>query len=206
MARAETDGYRLARHALRHRVFVAEVLYFSHDKRRDMPFPSALRFRDDDGCVDEASVKPWAVLSYFDRDTPRLETTSDENFEIAPNPDFTFDSMLETPNSIEASSELRPCLHYPMTMTKMRREFGFDEPHPRHGRVPVDECLEYVEMVLRDVVFPCRDTSSSPQILGSIKTSSATIVSKKNWLPSVGSPVLPPVCLHRWDLESYHPN
>lgn len=39
-------------------------------------------------------------------------------------------------------------------MVKIRHEFGFDEPHPRHGRERIDECLAYAKMVLRDVVFP----------------------------------------------------
>ncbi|KAL7532038.1 hypothetical protein ACHAXR_007298 [Thalassiosira sp. AJA248-18] len=39
-------------------------------------------------------------------------------------------------------------------MVKIRHEFGFDEPHPRHGRVPKDECLEYAQMIVRDVIIP----------------------------------------------------
>jgi len=39
-------------------------------------------------------------------------------------------------------------------MIKVRDEFGFTEPHPRWGRVPVDECLEYTLAVLRQVTLP----------------------------------------------------
>ena len=39
-------------------------------------------------------------------------------------------------------------------MVKIRHEFGFDEPHPRWGRVPQDECLQYTLEVLRNVTMP----------------------------------------------------
>ena len=39
-------------------------------------------------------------------------------------------------------------------MVKVRREFGFDEPHPRWGRVPESQALEYGLLVLRSVVIP----------------------------------------------------
>lgn len=39
-------------------------------------------------------------------------------------------------------------------MTKVRDEFGFSEPHPRWGRVPVDQCLDYTLAVLRQVTIP----------------------------------------------------
>ena len=39
-------------------------------------------------------------------------------------------------------------------MIKNREEFGYMEPHPRHGRVPVEQSLEYSLMVLRSVTIP----------------------------------------------------
>jgi Phosphotransferase enzyme family len=39
-------------------------------------------------------------------------------------------------------------------MIKTRMEFGFLEPHPRWGRVPVDEAVEYALTVLRSVTLP----------------------------------------------------
>ena len=39
-------------------------------------------------------------------------------------------------------------------MVKVRHEFGFDEPHPRHGRVCVEESLEYAVHVLNVLVLP----------------------------------------------------
>merc|ERR1712037_915247 len=39
-------------------------------------------------------------------------------------------------------------------MVKIRHEFGFDEPHPRHGRVPTEKSLPYAMHVLEEVILP----------------------------------------------------
>ena len=39
-------------------------------------------------------------------------------------------------------------------MIPVRHEFGFDEPHPRWGRVPVEQAEEYALEVLRTVTIP----------------------------------------------------
>ena len=61
------------------------------------------------------------------------------------------------PNSKRHSSE-DDSLHYDAywitSMIKIREEFGFAEPHPRWGRVPVDNALQYARLVLRDVTIP----------------------------------------------------
>ena len=40
------------------------------------------------------------------------------------------------------------------SMIKVRDEFGFPEPHPRWGRVPVEDCLSYTKRVLYQVTIP----------------------------------------------------
>jgi len=70
--------------------------------------------------------KPWSVLAYVGEKSMLFNTTT--NF----GPD---NSWMET-------------------MVKTRREYGFDEPHPRWGRVPEDECVAYTETVLRNVILP----------------------------------------------------
>ncbi len=40
------------------------------------------------------------------------------------------------------------------TMVSVRHEFGFDEPHPRWGRVPESQALEYATLVLDQVIIP----------------------------------------------------
>ena len=39
-------------------------------------------------------------------------------------------------------------------MIKVRKEFGFDEPHPRWGRVPTDQSLQYSRLILHQVMIP----------------------------------------------------
>lgn len=40
------------------------------------------------------------------------------------------------------------------SMTPVRHEFGFDEPHPRWGRLPVESCHVYGDLLLQQVVIP----------------------------------------------------
>jgi hypothetical protein len=40
------------------------------------------------------------------------------------------------------------------SMVQVRREYGFEEPHPRWGRVPADRSLDYALEVLKQVVIP----------------------------------------------------
>ncbi|KAL3821821.1 hypothetical protein ACHAXA_003323 [Cyclostephanos tholiformis] len=120
------------------RIYIPEVIYFSHDD------------------ASERDSTPWALMSYFDNDAsneveipPRpLEIETDDG---GPCEDIIhFDDMHPLTNS----ATMLPCYHFPSTMVKTRREFGYDEPHPRHGRVRTDECLNYAMMILRDVVIP----------------------------------------------------
>jgi thiamine kinase-like enzyme len=40
------------------------------------------------------------------------------------------------------------------SMIHVRHEFGFDEPHPRWGRLPVESCEQYGDLLLQQVVIP----------------------------------------------------
>lgn len=46
-------------------------------------------------------------------------------------------------------------------MIKTRMEFGFEEPHPRWGRVPVNQSLEYAKVVLSEVLLPLHWSSQA---------------------------------------------
>ena len=132
MAKAEVDGYRLSRLALKDsdsHVQIAEVLYFSHDER----CPTALNIASSSSSYENGErkdrndfIEPWAVLSYYS----------------------------DSDATVIRDLNQKPCYHYPTTMIKTRYEFGFDEPHPRHGRVPINESLDYVKLILRDFVYP----------------------------------------------------
>ncbi|KAL3798699.1 hypothetical protein HJC23_004450 [Cyclotella cryptica] len=169
MACAEVDGYKLARRALRDwkdRMYIAKVVYFSHGETRRNYVPPPLNLvpysddndfqgQNDTNNHEEAFTEPWAILSHFDHGAQyKVKRSEDDDYDdITINRDLNFDLKLSSSTSFEAS-QFQPCYHYPTTMVKERHEFGFDEPHPRHGRVPTEECLAYVKMVLRDVVFP----------------------------------------------------
>ena len=106
LARAEVEGYRVAREALlESQIEIPEVLHFSHDSG------------------DSFEKRPWAIMSY-----------------VGPGCAF-FDACIPTDEWIDG-------------MIKIRHEFGFDEPHPRWGRVPVDQCLDYVFHLLQRFIVP----------------------------------------------------
>ena len=96
--------------------------------------PLVLYFSHDDDTEDEISrndindtqqlPKPWAILSY-----------------VGP-------SSIYFDNNVEISE------YWMNRMVKTRLEFGSEEPHPRWGRVPVDQAVEYTLSVLRNVTIP----------------------------------------------------
>jgi hypothetical protein len=43
---------------------------------------------------------------------------------------------------------------FPDSMIHVRHEFGFDEPHPRWGRLPIESCEQYGDLLLQQVVIP----------------------------------------------------
>jgi hypothetical protein len=49
-------------------------------------------------------------------------------------------------------------------MITIRNEFGFDEPHPRWGRVPNDKALEYALNVVRSAILPVHRRTASANI------------------------------------------
>jgi hypothetical protein len=173
MASAEVSGYRIAKLALdsyhpcelsacirnggtgadNQKMNTPEVLYFSHDRCH------CQHVMNDHYNIENSS--PWALLSYFDNgDTSKLNKQQDqigvevECESLGVDTDWSFYNGVVHSATMKTSKSICPCHHFPTTMTKIRHEFGFDEPHPRHGRVPTEECLEYAMMILHDVVIP----------------------------------------------------
>jgi thiamine kinase-like enzyme len=72
----------------------------------------------------QQSDLPWAVLEY-----------------VGPNSMFLEESKADTTTYFD-------------TMIKVRKEFGFDEPHPRWGRVPIHQSLQYSQLILHQVMIP----------------------------------------------------
>jgi Phosphotransferase enzyme family len=57
-------------------------------------------------------------------------------------------------HSVHFDDTRKPTTERVEGMIQVRREFGFDEPHPRWGRVPVEQAEEYALEVLRTVTIP----------------------------------------------------
>ncbi|CAJ1938058.1 unnamed protein product [Cylindrotheca closterium] len=99
---------------------------FQEHQSSNITIPRVLHYQLNDQNTSSSSGRHcWAVLEYVG-----LHSTSfDENHRL-------------------------PVSSYLDGMVKVRHEFGFDEPHPRWGRVPVEECLDYATMILKEVVLP----------------------------------------------------
>ncbi len=147
------------------RLYIPEVLYFSHD--------------------DSESDTPWALISYFDNEISGEMKILSQQLEVGIDVERSgedFDSFNgiskigDYPIDCLQCDEMLPCYHFPSTMVKIRHEFGFDEPHPRHGRVRAAECLDYATMILRDVVMPIQsyfffllsDSAYDKQVFGNL--------------------------------------
>lgn len=75
--------------------------------------------------ISKQGESPWAVFEYVGKQSKRFDGT-----------EYIYDQ------------------YWTETMIKVRDEFGFAEPHPRWGRVPVDKSLQYAKRVLHQVTVP----------------------------------------------------
>lgn len=165
MARAEVAGYRLAKLAMNH---YSQQLYNSKKRKISAYVPDVVYFSHDDNDSVDMEGAPWALFSYFGSNITEEGLNQDENevrnMDINIINDSTLNWDLKKVMSVAKAPQYNipsfqhnhpiECKHYSSTMTKIRHEFGFDEPHPRHGRVPINECSDYAHMILRDVVLP----------------------------------------------------
>ena len=124
LANAEVAGYRLARKAF-------DLYYKSYQKGHPLDFPricipEVLLFERGGG----GSNNPWAIFSYV----KDMNVISEETIRVVQN--------------------WQVCDDFIHDMVKVRKEFGFDEPHPRHGRVCVEHALEYAAHLLEDAIIP----------------------------------------------------
>ena len=104
--------------------------YYNQYESKDRPavqicIPKLLYYQND--CQDA----PWAVFSFV-KDMELAQHYCDNDLRK----DLYFDNKLIT------------------DMVKVRKEFGFDEAHPRHGRVAIEDALDYAMQVLETAIFP----------------------------------------------------
>jgi len=116
----------VAGYRLARRVFESQrVQCVSLMKKYPINIPEVLHFQPDEGS-ESGNSKPWAVFSYA-KQMKEIEVDK---------------------TCWEFSDK------FVNEMVKKRHEFGFEEPHPRHGRVCVADALEYALQVLTSVVLP----------------------------------------------------
>jgi Choline/ethanolamine kinase. len=131
LAKSEVAGYKVARLAFEcyYENYQSRDVIISHEQPR-IYIPQVLYFFED---VTVGCNNPWALFSHAKQDGNIITKGASAN---------------------TRSDKYRFCDEFIFQMVKVRREFGFDEPHPRHGRVCVDHALEYAMHVLNDIIIP----------------------------------------------------
>jgi len=125
LANAEVAGYKLARTAF-HLYHKQEVVKVCDQDFPRICIPEVLLFEKGGGC--DPNNNPWAIFSYV--------------------------KDLNIISEGISSHDWKFCDKFIHNMVKIRKEFGFDEPHPRHGRVCVEHALEYALNVLESAIIP----------------------------------------------------
>jgi len=162
IAKSEVAGYRVARRALlmytQHcmkvghfkteqqiestswnptQVIIPDLLYFSLDnvnERKDIEktkTPSLV------------SSFPFAIFSYVGNGSKTIGIGASN-----------IDQENENDNANKSNQKWVFCDSLVRNMVKIRHEFGYGEPHPRHGRVSVELALDYAMQVLDSVILP----------------------------------------------------
>ena len=132
MARSEVAGYRMARAAIAaasssSKIIIPDVLYFSHDYRKHGVGGTSDNRNNNDG-----RRQPWAIMTYVGDGSSYLSDSDSSNSHGC----WVCDGQ------------------FVKDMIKTRHEYGFNEPHPRHGRVKEEKALEYSLKVMDTVVLP----------------------------------------------------
>jgi len=164
LAHSEVAGYKLARFTFEwyhqycrnscdggSRICIPQVLYFDDSSQETYRTKQTSTNETDnhDWEVGGASASPlsdttchyhpWAILSHV----------KDLSILVANDIDINEQHDLD-----DGMEKYVFCDEFVTDMVKVRREFGFDEPHPRHGRVCIENALEYAMNVLNCVVIP----------------------------------------------------
>mmetsp|Transcript_15105 Transcript_15105/g.17592 ORF Transcript_15105/g.17592 Transcript_15105/m.17592 type:complete len:574 (-) Transcript_15105:986-2707(-) len=136
LAKAEVAGYRVARRTLE---FYNSTLNQKTKKWQvsQVCIPQIIYFHDPtkgeqltENSINKMSM-PWAIFSYVGLGSNYFQYKKASN-----------------------CNDWIICDELVKNMVKVRHEFGFDEPHPRHGRVCVEQALSYALRVLYDIIVP----------------------------------------------------
>lgn len=142
LAKAEVAGYEVAKRAFEYYNKHSAYIISPHGEhsgqslKTDVCVPNVIHFQRNRG--DELQEinsshqrHPWALLSYVGHNIGSGHR-----------------------NHHDLNDQWVPCEDFIENMVKVRHEFGFDEPHPRHGRVNTNQALEYALHVMHTIIFP----------------------------------------------------
>ena len=135
---------------------IPRVLYFRSSYTTTRPSEQQKR-----ATLEDPSPLCWAVLEYVGPDDDGVLPLPTST--TIPTKTMTTDIMIDEDkdtNDVEEVHDVEVDESYLNSMTKIRTEFGFDEPHPRWGRVPVDQALQYARTILQEVLIPLHCYSS----------------------------------------------
>ncbi|OEU07518.1 hypothetical protein FRACYDRAFT_250941 [Fragilariopsis cylindrus CCMP1102] len=135
---------------------IPRVLYFRSSYTTTRPSEQQKR-----ATLEDPSPLCWAVLEYVGPDDDGVLPLPTST--TIPTKTMTTDIMIDEDkdtNDVEEVHDVEVDESYLNSMTKIRTEFGFDEPHPRWGRVPVDQALQYARTIIQEVLIPLHCYSS----------------------------------------------
>lgn len=140
LAQMELDGYQTSREALLRQTSNATNYSFGSTNQgviiprvfhSELVEPhSDTFFEDETNKNHPGRWNPWAIFEYVGPKSIYFDETT------APYDSLWMDSMIQ-----------------------IRPEFGFEEPHPRWGRLPESQALEYVRLILHQIVLPLHSGS-----------------------------------------------
>jgi thiamine kinase-like enzyme len=139
LARSEVAGYRVARTCLPH-LHIPHVLYFHSC---DNTTTTTTAPHDENGDTPTTTIQTAHNHAHG--------TTHNDNASYPHHPNNSLDiwAVMEYLGPENDSAD-----YWLKSMVPVRDEFGFSEPHPRWGRVPVDCAETYARTILRSVILP----------------------------------------------------
>jgi len=155
LAVAEVTGYRIAQ-----RIFAQNDM--TQSSSYDMIQPDVLFFSQDD---DEYTIRqqmkslavfsyPWAIFSYVGEHSLYYYYSYPESTIINTTTMTIQDIHTHQDDSSSLPMKWIYNSSFIQSMVRNRHEYGFIEAHPRHGRVCVDQCLDYALHLLDTIILP----------------------------------------------------
>lgn len=141
-----------------HAIVIPRILY----SEIDPIFPKNFPQREEEEDSTSSNWYPWAILEYVGPQSLYFQNknnrSDDERGKI-------FDRTW-----VEG-------------MIPIRQEFGFDEPHPRWGRIPEYQALEYAMMILDQIIIPFHNVWKEMERFN--PTSDSSSIDWKDWETSI---------------------